>query len=227
MKPIIIAIDGYSSCGKSTLAKALAKRLSFAYLDTGAMYRAVTLFGLKNGIDYSHLNSEEIAKTLEQVKITFHLNAETGENETFLNGENVEAEIRGKAVSEAVSQVAQIKAIREHMVKLQQKAGKDKNIVVDGRDIGTKVFPNAELKLFMTADKKVRAKRRYDELKAKGLKVKFEDIEENLKKRDYDDTHRKENPLRKAEDAVELDNSSIDREEQLSFVIRLMNEKFD
>lgn len=226
MEPIIIAIDGFSSCGKSTLAKALAKRLGYGYLDTGAMYRAVTLYGLKKGIDFADLSGSEIAELLNEVEITFKPDPETAENITYLNGKAVEQEIRGKQVSNAVSEVAQLKEIRKRMLQLQQEAGKQKAIVVDGRDIGTKVFPNAELKLFMTASPEIRAERRYQELQKKGQKITLEEVEENLKKRDYQDTHRKENPLVKAKDAIELDNSHLDQEEQLNFVIRLLQEKF-
>lgn len=227
MKPIIIAIDGFSSCGKSTLAKTLAKRLNYAYLDTGAMYRAVTLYGLQNKIDFSSLNDNQVSATLEKIHISFRFNAKQGGNETYLNGVNVEAEIRDKEVSNLVSQISQIKAIREKMVELQQKAGQQKAIVVDGRDIGTKVFPKAALKLFMTADDKTRAKRRYEELKAKGFVIALEEVQENLKKRDYDDTHRKENPLRQANDAIVLDNSNLSREEQLIFVLDVLKERFN
>lgn len=226
MKPIIIAIDGFSSCGKSTLAKALAKRLGYGYLDTGAMYRAVTLYGLKKKINYAALSGSAITELLNQLEITFKPDPETGENTTYLNGKAVEKEIRGKQVSNAVSEVAQLKEIRKRMLQLQQEAGKQKEIVVDGRDIGTKVFPDAELKLFMTASPEIRAARRYKELQKKGQNITLEEVHENLKKRDHQDTHRKENPLVKAKDAIELDNSYLNQEEQLNFVIRLLQEKF-
>ena len=225
LKPIIIAIDGFSSCGKSTLAKALAKRLNYAYVDTGAMYRAVSLYILRKQLAWSELTEEELEKLLDEINITFRYNKETGNSETYLNNENVEEEIRGKEVSEAVSEISQLKAIRSRMISLQQKAGKDKKLVMDGRDIGTKVFPNAELKLFMTADPKIRAQRRFDELKAKGKEVSIEEVFDNLKLRDYNDTHRKENPLVKAKDAIVLDNSYLDQEEQLNWVIRVLDEK--
>jgi cytidylate kinase len=227
MQPIIIAIDGYSSCGKSTLAKALAKRLGYAYMDTGAMYRAVTLYGLRNNLNFHSMNDEEINHHIDQILITFKADPENGDSITFLNGEDVEQEIRGAAVSNAVSSVAQIKAIRKRMVELQQQAGRFKGLVMDGRDIGTKVFPNAELKLFMTAKAEIRAERRYKELKAKGVEVELEEIMQNLEKRDHDDTHREENPLVKAKDAIELDNSYLDQEEQLNFVLRLIDEKLN
>ncbi len=226
MEPIIIAIDGFSSCGKSTLAKALAKRLGFAYLDTGAMYRAVTLYGIQKGVEVANLNDQEISKLLNEVEITFKPDPITAENITYLNGKPVEKEIRGKAVSNAVSEVAQLKEIRKRMLQLQREAGKNKGIVVDGRDIGTKVFPQAELKLFMTASPEIRAERRYQELQKKGQQISLEEVEENLKKRDHQDTHREENPLVKAKDAIELDNSHLDQDEQLNFVLRLLQEKF-
>lgn len=224
-EPIIIAIDGYSSCGKSTLAKALAKRLGYIYMDTGAMYRAVSLYIIRHNIPISNLTPKEIKEVLNQIDIQFMWNEYEGQSETFLNGENVEQEIRGKAVSEKVSKVAQIKTIRERMVELQRKAGLHKGLVMDGRDIGTKVFPEAEIKLFMTADADIRARRRYDELIAKGQEVSLDEVKQNIKLRDYNDTNRKENPLRKAGDAIELDNSFLDQEEQLDFVLRIIDER--
>src|SRR5690554_5089142 len=226
MKPIIIAIDGYSSCGKSTLAKALAKKLHYAYMDTGAMYRAVTLYILNNKIAVFELSESEINQLIDKINISFKSD-EDGNSITLLNGEVVEEEIRGKAVSDAVSEVAQIKAIRRRMVDLQQKAGAHKKIVMDGRDIGTKVFPNADFKIFMTADPKIRAQRRYDELKAKGQEVDFEEVFENLKMRDKNDTERKENPLVKAEDAFVLDNSHLNQEEQLQLIVEEIEKRFN
>ena len=223
--PIIIAIDGYSSCGKSTLAKALAKRLGYIYMDTGAMYRAVSLYIIRHNIPINDLKPKEIKEVLNYIDIQFIWNEKEGQSETYLNGENVEQEIRGKEVSEKVSEVAQIKTIRERMVELQRKAGLHKGLVMDGRDIGTKVFPNAELKLFMTADPDIRAKRRFDELIAKGQDVSLDEVKNNIKLRDYNDTNRKENPLTKANDAVELDNSFLDQEEQLDFVLRILAER--
>jgi cytidylate kinase len=224
-KPIIIAIDGYSSCGKSTIARALAKRLNYVFVDTGAMYRGVSLYILRNNIDWQNSSEKEVEGILDKITITFEYNAETKNSDTILNDENVEEEIRGKEVSEVVSQISQLRAIRTRMVSLQQKAGLKKGLVMDGRDIGTKVFPKAELKLFMTADPKIRAQRRFNELKSKGKESSIEEIEENLKIRDYNDTHREEHPLKKATDAIELDNTYLDQDEQLSWVIRLLSEK--
>lgn len=224
-QPIIIAIDGYSSCGKSTIAKALAKRLNYVFVDTGAMYRAVSMYILRNKIDWQNSSDQEMESILDKITITFQSNSETQNSDALLNGENIEEEIRGKEVSEVVSQISQIRAIRKRMVSLQQKAGLKKGLVMDGRDIGTKVFPNAELKLFMTADPKIRAQRRFNELSSKGKESSIEEIEENLKIRDYNDTHREEHPLKKALDAIELDNSYLDQKEQLNWVIRLLSEK--
>jgi len=224
-EPIIIAIDGYSSCGKSTLAKALATRLGYVYMDTGAMYRAVSLYIIRHSIPIQDLKPKEIKEILNYIDIQFIWNENEGQSETYLNGENVEQEIRGKEVSEKVSDVAQIKAIRDRMIELQRKAGLHKGVVMDGRDIGTKVFPNAEVKLFMTADPEIRAKRRHDELTAKGQEISLEEVKDNIKLRDYNDTNRKENPLTKAEDAIELDNSYLDQQEQLDFVLKLLAER--
>lgn len=225
MKDIIIAIDGYSSCGKSTLAKALAKRLNYSFVDTGAMYRAVTLYFLRNELDYTSMNEAELNSVLEKIKISFQYNRSKQQSETLLNGENVEAEIRKQQVNDAVSQVSQLKAIRKKMVSLQQKAGVDKGLVMDGRDIGSTVFPDAEIKLFMTAEPEIRAKRRFDELSAKGVDVSLEEVRKNLEIRDYNDTHRKETPLIKADDAIELDNSYLNEEEQLNLVLKIIAEK--
>lgn len=224
MDPIIIAIDGYSSCGKSTIAKALAKRLGYVYMDTGAMYRAVSLYILRHNIPIENLAPKEIKEILDQIDIQFVWMEDKGISETFLNGENVENEIRGKEVSEKVSEVAQIKTIRERMIELQRKAGLHKGLVMDGRDIGTKVFPKAELKLFMTADPEIRAERRFSELSAKGEAITLEEVKENIRLRDYNDTNRKENPLVQAEDAVILDNSDLNQEEQLDFVLDLIKD---
>lgn len=227
MQPIIIAIDGYSSCGKSTLAKALAKRLGYSYMDTGAMYRAVTLFAIQHQIDVHELSDEEIDEMVDQIQITFSYNRDKEISETYLNGENVEALIRGKEVSEMVSLVSQQSAIRRRMIDLQRRAGKNKGIVLDGRDIGTVVFPDAELKLFMTAKANIRAERRYQELKAKGQELDFEEILKNIEERDFNDTNRKEHPLRKAEDAIVLDNSTMNQEEQLDWVMNLFYNKIN
>tara|TARA_B110000503_G_scaffold122856_1_gene187899 strand:- start:643 stop:1332 length:690 start_codon:yes stop_codon:yes gene_type:complete len=224
-QPIIIAIDGYSSCGKSTIAKALAKRLNYVFIDTGAMYRAVSLYILRNEIDWKGSSEQEVENILDKITITFRYNPDSQQSDTYLNGENVEEEIRGKAVSEVVSEISQLKAIRKRMVSLQQKAGIKKGLVMDGRDIGTQVFPDAELKIFMAADPKIRAQRRFKELMSKGKPLTIEEIESNLTSRDYNDTHRKENPLRIADDAIELDNSYLDQEEQLNWVLKILQEK--
>ncbi|MBS1647414.1 MAG: (d)CMP kinase [Bacteroidetes bacterium] len=225
MSPIIVAIDGYSSCGKSTLAKALANKLSYAYIDSGAMYRCVTLYALQNGmIKDKNFLPEEIIPTLPYIHIRFQFNAHSKTSDTFLNDINVERNIRTLEVADFVSKVSAIKEVRSHMVALQRKMGKNKGIVMDGRDIGTNVFPKAELKLFMTADMDVRTQRRVDELNSKGMHVNYEEIKNNLLQRDYDDTHRKENPLTKAADAVVLDNSELNKEEQLDFVLKLMHD---
>lgn len=212
---IIIAIDGYSSCGKSTLAKALAARLGYAYVDSGAMYRAVTLYFLHHHIPLD--DEAAIAEALQQIHIEFHYNPVLRQNETWLNGESVESAIRSLEVSNAVSPVAAIKSVRQAMVDLQRQAGRNKGIVMDGRDIGTHVFPQAELKIFMTADPEIRAKRRYDELKAKGENHSLEAIRKNLRERDLIDTTRDENPLRQAADALVLDNSQLSESQQLEW----------
>ncbi len=224
-KPITIAIDGYSSCGKSTLAKALANRLNFAFVDTGAMYRAVCLYFLRSKLDWKKLSTSEIEAVLDKIAITFEYNSLKNSSDTFLNGENVEEEIRGKEVSQSVSELSQLKAIRSRMVGLQQKVENRSGLIMDGRDIGTKVFPNAELKLFMTADPAIRVQRRFNELKRSGKQVSLEEVSENLKSRDYNDTHREENPLRKAVDSIELDNSFLNQEEQLHLVLRILTEE--
>lgn len=222
-KNIVIAIDGYSSCGKSTLAKALAKKLNFIYIDSGAMYRAVTLYFLRNDIDLQ--DADLVKEALNNV----HLDFQTLNNQTsiILNGEDVSKEIRQMHVAEKVSTVSAIKEVRIEMVKQQQRMGKSGSIVMDGRDIGTVVFPDADLKLFMTADPQIRAERRYTELISKGEEVNIEEIFENLAKRDYQDTTRKESPLLQAQDAIVLDNSTINEAEQLEFAlaqIRLKNQ---
>lgn len=222
MERIIIAIDGYSSCGKSTLAKALAARLGYAYIDSGAMYRAVTLY-----FQHHHIPLDDeiaIAEALENIHIEFQYNPVLQQNETWLNGESVESAIRSLEVSNAVSPVSAIKIVRQAMVALQRKAGLNKGIVMDGRDIGTNVFPEAELKIFMTADPEVRAVRRYEELKAKGENHSLEAIRQNLSERDRIDTSRIENPLRQAEDALVLDNSALNPEQQLQWAIQLVKD---
>jgi cytidylate kinase len=214
-KNIIVAIDGYSSCGKSTLAKALAKKLHFIYVDSGAMYRAVTLYFLRNQTDLS--NHDLIIDALEHIDLNFH--SRDYQSHILLNGEEVSEEIRQMPVSENVSKIAAIKEVRQAMVKQQQKMAKSKNMVMDGRDIGTTVFPDAQVKLFMTADPKIRAERRHKELLSKGEKVALEEIFENLAHRDYLDTTREESPLVRAEDAIILDNTDLSEEEQLNFAL--------
>ena len=226
MSKITIAIDGYSSCGKSTLAKALAAKLNYAYIDSGAMYRSATLYCLRKGVIRNNkFDKEEVIKLLSEITLSFHFNPHTKTNETFLNGENVEKEIRTMPVAENVSKISAIKEVREHMVILQREFGKNKGVVMDGRDIGSFVFPDAELKLFMTADTDIRTQRRQDELWSKGQHVEFNEVKINLMKRDYDDTHRKENPLIRAKNAVILDNSDLSREEQLEYVLKLIGDQ--
>ena len=223
MSKIIIAIDGHSSCGKSTVAKALAVQLGYAYVDTGAMYRCVTLYALRKGAikDHSFIE-EEIIKLLPGIQLHFQFNPHTQSNDTYLKGENVEKEIRQMIVSENVSKISAIREVRTKMIALQREMGKNKGIVMDGRDIGTNVFPEAELKLFMTADTDIRTKRRYDELRTKGQEVSFLEIKTNLMSRDYEDSHRKENPLLQAKDAVVLDNTELNREQKLEFILILI-----
>ena len=217
---IIIAVDGHSSCGKSTLSKQLAQKLKYNYIDTGAMYRAVTLFALRNKlISNQQVNKEELIRLLPDINITFRFNEQEQKSDTFLNGENIENEIRELEVSNNVSPIATIKEVRQTMVEQQQAMGQEKGIVMDGRDIGTVVFPNAELKIFMTASPQVRAQRRYDEMISKGLKVSMDEVLKNIEERDHIDSNREESPLRKALDAIVLDNSNLTREEQLEWVI--------
>jgi len=225
MSKITIAIDGYSSCGKSTLAKALAQKLNYNYIDTGAMYRAVTIYCLRNGIiENSAVNTEKLLSSLKDIKVSFGYNTLTKTSEVLLNGEHVEKEIRTMQVANNVSSISSIKEVRQKMVILQREMGKHKGVIMDGRDIGSHVFPDAELKLFMTADNAVRTQRRLDELSSKGEYHTFEDVKRNLEKRDHDDTTRKENPLVQAEDAIVLDNTDLSKEEQLDFVIKLIND---
>ncbi len=223
MSSIIIALDGYSSCGKSTTAKLAAKQLDYAYIDTGAMYRAVTLYFLQNHISIT--NPHEVSKALNNIHITFRRHPETKSNDTFLNGMNVETEIRKMYVSERVSEVSAVAEVRHAMVAQQQKMGKSKSIVMDGRDIGTVVFPEAELKIFMTADPLMRAQRRQAELLAKGEMVDLPEIIANLQKRDHIDTHREESPLRQADDALLIDNTFMTVDEQVELVVRLADER--
>ena len=225
MSKITIAIDGYSSCGKSTLAKALAQKLHYHYIDTGAMYRAVTLYCLRNNIiSNSIIDNEALSNSLDKITVSFIYNTETKTSEVFLNDEHVEREIRTMEVANNVSAISSIKEVRSKMVAIQRQMGQNKGVIMDGRDIGSHVFPYAELKLFMTADENIRTQRRLDELSSKGEYHTFEDVKQNLKKRDFDDTTRKENPLIQAEDAIVLDNTDITKEEQLDFVIKLIND---
>jgi len=220
MKKIIIAIDGYSSCGKSTMAKDLAKEINYIYVDTGAMYRAVTLYALRKSLfidnqpNISALNGE-----IKNINISFSLNPQTGAPVTLLNGEDVENEIRGMEVSSYVSAIATIDFVRSFLVEQQQQMGKEKGLVMDGRDIGTVVFPKAELKIFVTASAKVRAQRRYDELKNKNVAADFNEILNNVQERDYIDSHREVAPLRKADDAIELDNTNLTLLEQKEWLL--------
>ena len=225
MRKITIAIDGFSSTGKSTLAKQLAKHLGYIYVDTGAMYRAITLFAMQNGyISKDFLDKESLINSLPSIKLHFQFNADLGFAEMYLNGENVENEIRTIEVSSFVSKIAEISEVRAKLVEQQQEMGKDKAIVMDGRDIGTVVFPDAELKIFMTASPETRAQRRFDELEAKGDVVTYEEVLENVQERDYIDTHREDSPLVMADDAIEIDNSYLTRKEQFDAVLELVEE---
>ena len=224
MKKITIAIDGFSSTGKSTLAKQIAKTLGYAYVDTGAMYRAVTLFAMQNGfIDEFEFNKTALINNLPEIQLKFQFNPALGFAEIFLNGVNVEKQIRTLEVSNFVSQVAEVSEVRAMLVKQQQQMGQDKGVVMDGRDIGTVVFPDAELKIFMTASPDVRAQRRFDELTEKGQLVSYDRVLENVLQRDYIDTHREDSPLVKADDAIEIDNSYLTREQQFQKVLDLVN----
>lgn len=225
MSKITIAIDGYSSCGKSTLAKSLAQKLHYHYIDTGAMYRAVTLYCLRNDIIIqSVINMEALIEALPNISVSFVYNTETKSSEVFLNEEHVEKDIRTMEVANHVSAISSIKEVRIKMVMLQREMGKNKGVIMDGRDIGSHVFPDAELKLFMTADEDTRTQRRLDELSSKGEFHSFDDVKQNLKKRDFEDSTRKENPLIQAKDAVVIDNTDITKEEQLDYVIKLIED---
>lgn len=220
MKKITIAIDGFSSCGKSTMAKNLAQAIGYIYVDTGAMYRSVTLYALRNGLFNADgsIKEEELKQQMTKINISFQLNAETGRPDTYLNGEKVESDIRTMEVSNHVSPIATLPFVRQALVAQQQQMGKEKGIVMDGRDIGTVVFPDAELKIFVTASAEVRAKRRFDELKEKGLEANYDDILKNVQERDYIDSHRETSPLRKADDAIELDNSNLTIDQQQAWL---------
>ena len=229
MKKITIAIDGFSSCGKSTLAKDLAKKLGYVYVDTGAMYRAVTLYAMRNGLFNADgsVKTADLERQINKINITFKLNKTAERPDTYLNNELVENDIRTLEVSNHVSQIAAVPFVREAMVAQQQRMGKDKGVVMDGRDIGTTVFPEAELKVFVTASAEVRAQRRYDELKEKGMPADFNDILKNVQERDYIDSHREVSPLRKAPDAIELDNSHMTIAEQSAWLMEQVEQKIE
>lgn len=223
MDKITIAIDGYSSTGKSTVAKKLASKLGYVYVDSGAMYRVVTLFAMRNQIiDAHHFDKETLISRLEDIDLVFRFNPDVGFAEVYLNGEYVEKEIRTLEVSSFVSQVAAVPEVRAFLVKKQRKLGEDKGVVMDGRDIGTVVFPNAELKIFMTASEHVRAQRRYEELKARGDQISFEDVLNNVRERDHIDSTRKQSPLKRAEGAVDIDNSFLTEEQVFSEIMDLV-----
>lgn len=224
-KKITIAIDGFSSCGKSTMAKDLAREIGYIYVDTGAMYRSVTLYALRHGMFRADgsIDTGALEAAMPEIRITFKLNKETGRPDTYLNGELVEKDIRTMEVSSKVSPIAALPFVRKALVEQQQMMGREKGIVMDGRDIGTAVFPDAELKVFVTASAEVRAQRRYDELKAKGMEAEYASILKNVEERDYIDSHREVSPLRKADDAVELDNSHMTIAEQKQW----LREKFE
>lgn len=233
-KKITVAIDGFSSCGKSTMAKSLARRVGYVYVDTGAMYRSVTLFAMREGLiarsgDEAEaevvISEEALRSRMADIVISFRLNSETGMPDTYLNGENVESEIRSIEVSNLVSPIATLGFVREEMVRQQQRMGLEGGIVMDGRDIGTVVFPNAELKVFVTASAEVRAQRRYDELQAKGMPADYDEILKNVQERDYIDSHREIAPLRQADDALLLDNSHLTIGEQDEWLMQRFRER--
>jgi cytidylate kinase len=223
MNQLIITIDGWSSCGKSTLAKQLAKELDYVYIDSGAMYRAITLYFLRNHVDWT--KSKAVARALGEIVLEFRYHHGGKQSEMYLNGENVEYVIRDLVVAEKVSEVASVKAVREFAVAQQQQMGKGKGIVMDGRDIGTVVFPQAELKIFMTADNAIRVERRFKELYEKNPNVTLEEVKNNLEMRDYIDSHREVSPLRRAEDAVVLDNSHLTIRQQLDVALKLVRDR--
>lgn len=225
MKKIIITIDGYSSCGKSTLAKALAEELNYVFIDSGAMYRAITLYFLRNHVDWD--NRDEVIKALENITLEFIYNENTGISEMHLNDENVEWLIRDLVVAENVSEVASVKEVREFAVAQQAKMGDAKGIVMDGRDIGTTVFPGAELKIFLTADPAVRVERRFKEMITKNPNITIDEVKANLEMRDYIDSNREFSPLRKADDAVVLDNSNLTLKEQFKLAMKLVRERLE
>ncbi len=222
-KKINIAVDGFSSCGKSTIAKGLAKKLDYTYIDSGAMYRAIALFAIRNGwITDSKIDEEALKEHISEIKISFKSNSKGGQD-TYLNGENVESEIRTLQVANGASRVSALGFVRKELVRQQQEMGKEKGVVMDGRDIGTVVFPDAEMKLFLTSTPEIRAKRRFDEMVQKGENPLYEDVLANVKERDHRDTTRDESPLIKAVDAIELDNSDIGIEEQLIWALEMFN----
>jgi len=225
MRKITITIDGFSSCGKSTIARQLAKELNYIFIDSGAMYRAITLYFLRNHIDWN--NSQAVKRALKEIDLEFVYNPTTHHSDMYLNGEDVETLIRDMLVSENVSNVATIKEVREFAVEQQRKMGAKKGIVMDGRDIGTTVFPHAELKIFLTADTAIRVERRYKELFEKDPNINIEDVKNNLAMRDYIDSNREISPLRKAKDALELDNSNLSEKEQLKIVLKWAKEKIE
>lgn len=226
MKKLTIAIDGYSSCGKSTLAKEIAQKLNYVYADSGAMYRAVTLHMINKGIlkDGAFI-IEQVIQELDQITIGFKFDTKLGKSETYLNGKNVEKEIRTSKISRQVSPISAVKEVREKLVALQQNMGKEGGVVMDGRDIGTVVFPNADLKLFMIASNQIRAERRYAELKEKGENISLEEVAKNLQRRDHIDINRAISPLRKANDAIEIDNTELSREDQLKIALELIQQE--
>ena len=225
MRKIIITLDGFSSCGKSTLARQLANELNYVFIDSGAMYRAITLYFLRHRIDWNH--QVEVLNALKNITLDFQYNVETGKSDMYLNHEDVEVFIREMQVSENVSAVSTVKEVREFAVAQQQLMGNKKGIVMDGRDIGTTVFPYAELKIFVVADPAVRVERRYKEMFEKNSNITIEEVKNNLESRDYIDSHREVSPLRKAADAIELDNSNLTREEQLEIVLKWAEEKIN
>lgn len=221
MKDLIIAIDGYSSCGKSSLAREIAQKLRYSYIDTGAMYRAVTYYALQNGfIENETISESALQNALDKINILFEFNSSTFTNDTILNGKNIEEEIRLPEVASKVSQISSISFVRKKLVQLQQQMGIDKRIVMDGRDIGTVVFPEAEIKIFMTADPLIRAKRRWTELQEKGVQTSVEEVLDNLKQRDFMDESRSDSPLKKAENAFIIDNTNLSRKEQLDVAMQ-------
>ncbi|MCB4797918.1 (d)CMP kinase [Neotamlana laminarinivorans] len=225
MKKITIAIDGFSSTGKSTVAKQLAKHLGYVYVDTGAMYRAVTYYAMQKGlINKEIFNTEALISDLPKITISFKFNEDKGFAEVYLNNENIEKQIRTLEVSSFVSQVAAVSQVRKKLVEQQQNMGKDKGVVMDGRDIGTVVFPDAELKLFMTASAETRAQRRYDELIERGDKIEYEAVLKNVQERDYIDSNRKDSPLVKADEAIKFDNSNMTLKEQFEEILKLVNQ---